>query len=118
LNESASHASIILSTGQDICAKLFRCRSECRPLLLGSLVGHIWTGYLIPNFWMAALVGSYAVPAAASLASTLRGIAFPVRLLISLYKLLTGIARAVVSVFFSNRLCETVRAAALATSGA
>jgi hypothetical protein len=67
---------------------------------------------------MAALVGSYAVLAAASLASTLRGIAFPVRLLISLYKLLTGIARAVVSVFFSNRLWKTVRAAALGTSGA
>jgi hypothetical protein len=63
---------------------------------------------------MAALVGSYAVLAAASL----RGIAFPVRLLISLYKLLTGIARAVVSVFFSNRLWKTVRAAALGTSGA
>jgi hypothetical protein len=87
-------------------------------MLLGSLAGHLWTGYLIPTFWVAALVGSYAVLAAASLASTLRGVAVPIRLLISLYKLLTGITRAVVSVLFSNRLWETVRAAALGTSGA
>lgn len=86
--------------------------------VLGAVTVLKWSGYLVPGFWLAILVASYAVLGAVSLASALRGLALPVRLLIGLYELFTGIARAVVSVLLSNRIWEAVRASVLGTSGA